>query len=244
MGVKTRTPTRRRALGVVLLALVLGAVASPTGATTLFFDGPVDGGVNLGTTPPVPVPVIQPDLFLTTGTLDVISRSADGTVLPADPGTNFEIESSWVVKNVSGADIIGETYLFFPSAANRSVTTSQGTFDTTYPVYDPTGSDPPALGLTVDAARGWVVAQTSDVGLGDLFYAGILLKSGTFAADEEVTIDVTYFLTDPQLFPDIGSDLVLGLPELRLLLGFIVPEPGTGLLVGLGLLVLGGRRRR
>jgi hypothetical protein len=58
---------------------------------------------------------------------------------------------------------------------------------------------------------------------------------------------VNYFLLDA--FPDNafpqGLDTLVALPQLELLVAFnMVPEPGTGVLLGMGLIALGGARRR
>lgn len=122
------------------------------------------------------------------------------------------------------------------------------------PIIDPNGVLPPQQGWR------YIESEIDDNGQPlPVTYVGIRLdfdstgaECGTdpasgqpvILADSQACVAVRYFLDNPEfnLFPD-GPDQILGLPELKILMG-VVPEPGTGSLLALGLVALAAQRRR
>lgn len=260
--------------GHLLLTLLLGvALAGPAlGAPIeVFFDGPVVGGehrgLDLGSLP-AGVPVAGFPLFSVIGSLDVIRQSADGTVfdvgttLPPGPIT---VTSQWIIEADPGfiTALAGrDVYLMFAQALNAPVVGRTGTLGTTN--YDTDFSDDllgtdtmpdDNAGIVIDPDTGWIVVQATDNpgGVPTVFsYVGVLLDftqtgvdcGGQSLLPLQACVGVSYFIENPNdnLFPE-GQDAILGLPELQILMA-VVPEPGTGSLLALGLVGLAAARRR
>ena len=254
-------------LGVTLASPALGAPIE------VFFDGPVVGGehrgLDLGSLPGG-VPVRNFPLFSVVGSLDVVRQSADGTVFTAGtvlPPGPITVTSQWVIQAEPGflGAVGGEqVYLMFAQQLNAPVLGTGGAqlgvtnYDTDF-TDDLLGTDAMPddnAGLVIDADTGWIVVQaTDDVNqVPTVFsYVGVPLDFSQTGADcggqslaaEQACVAVTYFLENPNdnLFPE-GQDVILGLPEFQILMA-VVPEPGTGSLLALGLVALAaGRRRR
>ncbi len=260
--------------GPLLLLLLGFALAGPAQGVPIevFFDGPVVGGENRGLdlgSIPAGIPIRDFPLFDVTMSLEVIRQSAAGTIFA--PGTVFPpgpitVTSQWIIEAQPGfiTALAGRNvYLMFAQALNAPVIGRTGNvlgttnYDTDFS-DDLAGTDPNPddnAGIVIDADTGWIVVQATDDpnGFPEVFsYPGVLLDfsqtgmdcGGQSLAAEQACVAVQYFIENPNdnLFPE-GQDAILGLPELQILMA-VVPEPGTGSLVALGLVGLAARRRR
>jgi hypothetical protein len=140
---------------------------------------------------------------------------------PADP---FIADSVWTVTNNSGEDFDADLLLMF---TNVNLTAFDGRLTP--------GPYPDLLtGLDRDLLR--IVMHTA--GTADYYYLAALL--GPLGIGESVQITVRYVVSEGPM-PIVDSDIVM--PPLSVL-GFVVPEPTTWLLLVLGLAGLVALRGR
>lgn len=239
--------------GLLFSMLCATALAGPAAAapTTVYFDGPFIGGEHKGLAAgslPGGVPILDIDVYTVTGSLAVTNQSADGTNIGPGPAPN-QVTSEWVVDNLYGS-FPGQVYLLFATALNDPDAPFTTTYNTDF--TDEMNEAHDRAGLVIDPATGWVVVQTEDALNNPFYYLGVPLSFGNAGADcggvtllaSEACVDVTYFLENPdaQVFSG-GAQDVLVLPQLGILMA-VVPEPGTGLLLSLGLIGLAAHRRR
>lgn len=232
----SRLVCRLPALLVGLLAL---APAVGADAVTLFFDGTVDGeisGISEASALSSGLDILTLPTFSSSGVIDVIDQTADGTVI-GPIGTEvpdpFEVTSTWTVESLMQTSAVGDLLLLFAAPLNVTVDTNSGMQSTMYDLAT-------EVGLSVDAAEGWVIVRDVS-GSETAYYVGITLGNLLESLGATTMIDVNYHLIGPDQFP-IGGDAVVPLPMMMLRVAQ-VPEPGTGLLLGLGLLGLGVKRR-
>jgi hypothetical protein len=242
------TPLLRHS-AILALGTFLCASSAWADPVTVFFDGVNHEGMSEQSALDSGLQILTGDTFAALGVIDVTSQvGADGVVVPPADATNpFAITSAWTIESLMSVSVIGNPYLLFATAEDRTLT-----FDPSDPSDDFTTSyNPSEVGLTVDASDGWAIVQGESGGQA-VYYVGISLGDLLDAVGSTTVVDVNYFLL--QAFPDNAVldpndpdmlDEILALPQLDLLVAFnVVPEPGTGLLVGLGLLGLAGSRHR
>lgn len=170
-----------------------------------------------------------------TGKVSVISQAL-GAVTPNPPTSSLNrATSTWGVRNVSASTLQGASYLLF---THTDPFTQNGT-----PINYPDEN----VGIRIDRDLGWVIIKARSGGI-DYYYPALLLDSAanspagrSLAAGEQVSISIDYVVSRSLILA--GSNYVL--PEYQIGFAQVIPEPGTALLFGLGLvgLAAGGRKR-
>ena len=166
------------------------------------------------------------------GTLQA-NPSFTPTSLPSTSmGTDNRATSNWTVDNIASFDLEGELYLLFTHTDPLTV----NGVDVDYADAN--------VGLTIDEALGWVIVKSTEPGVGDFYYAGIRLDNLLAAGATSTPFAVNYVINEPLIDAPVGS-MEYQLPELQVGMGYSpVPEPGTVMLLALGLTALAARRRR
>ncbi|MFO0690957.1 MAG: PEP-CTERM sorting domain-containing protein [Myxococcota bacterium] len=240
------------------IATTIAAVAasvSPASATPVdvFFNGPRPAsdpntafGISLAsattanTTYGVPI-ITQVDVLSTIANkLSILQPPSSSLIVSPNPPTSSlnRVTSNWQVENVSGAPFAGTTYMLFTHTDPYSVGNTL--------IDYPDGN----VGLKIDKDLGWVIIKARAAGV-DYYYpalrlnwnaistAGTLVTAGS-TSNPTVAAAINYVVAQALL--QAGGNYQL--PELQLGFAQVVPEPGTALLLGLGLTVLAVRRSR
>jgi hypothetical protein len=227
---------RVRPIRGVATALAIACAAGPALATpvTVMFDGPDGFGVSeedaLAASADYGIEILtMPWVGNSDPILSVLSQDLlEGTVYPFPPsgsGPNTAT-SVWQMQNVSEFDL-GTTYLLFVTSDPHD---SSGT---------PIEYADSNVGLTIDADAGWAFIRV-EYEDSYLYYPAIQLGALDAGALSDF-FDVYYYVTEPV----VESGTTYEFPALRLGMATSpVPEPGTAVLLGIGLGGLAAVRRR
>ena len=149
-----------------------------------------------------------------------------------NPPTSPVIRASsiWSANNVTGADLMGATYVLF---------TSSTPFVAGGSLVDYTDTN---IGLSIDADLGWAIVQASSTGGDTFYYPAILLDrdaqsplAGSLLAGQSETFGVEYLLNEALVETPAGSNNYQ-LPLFNVGIAFAaVPEPTTALMLSIGL---------
>lgn len=228
-------------LFVALFSLLAAAPVAAIPYDALY-NGPTQNGTNFGISASsasaaqaAGIPIITPPVFSGAGVIDIVDQDIESVTLdPGDLVTPFEADSTWTVENIFGSDLDGALYLVFVAVDPRTVVVNNQSH-----VIDHIDA---LTGLEIDAAKGWSIVQTTDAQLGTIYYPAISL--GSLDDGQQKQFDLRYHLEDLKTIP-LGALTVVPMPQMRLAIAFVpVPEPGTALLVALGLAGLATRARQ
>jgi PEP-CTERM motif len=239
---------------LLLVSSVLISGVAPTGATPVdvFFNGPSQGstafGISLASAIDARdnfgVPILTPSQSpaVLAGRLSVELPPSDSLVLnPTRPTSdNNTAISTWQIENTSGSVLSGASFLLFTHTTPYGVGASTIEYDDAN------------VGLRIDAEDGWFIMRGQANGV-DYYFPALLLDRATSNPDEgrlsvgeRVAASIHYIVNEPMTGIRSNGRTNYYLPQLQL--GFaqavVVPEPGSTLLLGLGLTLLAARRKR
>ena len=228
---------RRGASAWAAAFLLLVAAATPAGAVpvTVFFTESTGMGVAesdvLAISSSFGIPILDPSFVGDAdGVLSVFAQDlVFGSVAPSPPSaaSGNQATSTWTIQNESSFDLLGDSYYVFATVEPFTIAGETVEYD------------PAKVGLSIDADLGWVFVRASDAG--KRFYYAAKALGSLAPADLAAPFAVNYVIDEPVVRISTGTYV---LPQLHGGMGFTpVPEPGTGLLLGLGLALLAGHRR-
>jgi hypothetical protein len=220
----------------MIVLLLAAGVAAPAAAApvNVFFDDPSGYGVLAASAEGLGIPFVYPEVIgSASGILDVSQelQGSNASILSLLMGdTDNTATSLWTVENESDSDLDlpEETYFLFVTATAFSIADE-------VVVYDSEN-----VGLSIDPEDGWVFVRTSTEPGEGYYYPAI--KLGPLAVGEEaLPFAVNYVVNEP--IQQVGNEVVL--PQLVAGIGYtMVPEPATGILLGVGLALLAVFHRR
>jgi len=235
----------------ILLTLVALAIAGPASALPVMFTGEQNSaGRPLGTSAAealggaamaaglMSTSILASELDLL-GTHGLSVTNELTMNLPSPPIGALSATSNWTLSN--DGVIGGQAFLVVASFSPTDIIINGNLEQIDYAF--------PTVGLDIDGSgdKPWgffEVDRTELNAQADPIYL-MMIDLGMVDVGETVAFDMPYYLEAPQSFLGAnGVDVVL--PKLELMTVFVpIPEPSTGLLMGLGLggLVLAGKRR-
>jgi len=244
--------------GRTLLALATLAVAAPVSAVPITFTGDLNSEDRpLGTSMAEAMGMDAVDAGLSIHAIDVneldllgdhgltVTNDLTMNLGTADPETPFSATSDWSITN--NGDIGGHAYLVVVSFDPTPVEVNGMPTEVDYVFSE--------AGLGIDGSTDPNNAQDLPWGFFEVDRTSVdpqatplylmMVDLGLIAVGGSVDFDMPYYLENPTAFLD-GSGNNVVLPTLQLMSVFTpIPEPGTGLLLALGLAGLGfaGKRR-
>lgn len=248
----SRKPRFAWGAAVATAIAAVASVVSPAGATPVdvFFNGPrpsadpntafgISQASALNANAAYGIPIISNATVRSpySNTLSISQPKSSSLVITPNPPTSAlnRVESNWRIKNSSHSVLTGASYLLFTHTDPYTVKRT---------LIDYADGN---VGLKIDKDLGWAIVKIRSAGV-DYYYPALLLDrsaanalAGNIAAGARVSGAIHYVVSEAL----IKAGKNYRLPELQL--GFaqvVVPEPGTAMLLGLGLTLLAGRRRR
>jgi len=241
-------------LAGAVLALAGALVSLPSAVwavpVDVYFNGPRPAsnpgtayGISQASALASGVPILEPvgTLQSATGRLGVtLPPNSELDITPNPPtSTQNTIISNWSIQNTTGSVIEGAAYLLFTHTTPYDV----GSRSVEYVDEN--------VGLRIDAEQGWVLihARSGDV---DYYYPALLLdrsvsdpNAGNLSAGERVSAAVHYLVAESLVGIRNNGRTNYYLPQLQLGFAYaVIPEPGTALLMGVGIALLAVRPGR
>lgn len=145
---------------------------------------------------------------------------------------------TWDVTNQTGSDQPGDLVLVFQRPMPNTVEVDGSIESFEYDLGEVT--------LDLDNGFDWFILRVDGDQPGETwYYPAIRIGPLAIGASIPDPFEMKLTLDPPEIFLRTNEEFVLGLPDWQVRAAYVVPEPGTGLLVGLGCALLAvGRSRK
>lgn len=241
---KSTAPDRLRRYPALfaLCALVWASAAGAVTSDPLYFNGPGNEGMSEELAMTSGLAILDLDIQSAVDRI-AVTQSLQSVVFSPIPSDTevldpFTVTSTWTIESLVSIPVLGDAYLLFATVDNYDFFYNNVMLGTT-------SYNPSEVGFTVPST-GWAIVQ-GEFGGQTVYYLGVSLGQLFETVHSTTTFDVNYYLDNmfpDNAFPNGPNELVGALPRSELMLAFnVVPEPGTGLLLGLGLVGLAVVRR-